>query len=190
MPAVAVYDANVLYPNTLRDLLIRLARAGVVRARWTDRILEEMLGALQRTRPDIECAKLDRLRHRMNDAVRDCLITDFEQHIAALELPDPNDRHVLAAAIHGSADLIVTWNLRDFPSKILVNHDIQARTPDDFVHGLIAPDDATVFTCVQQIADARHLRPQTADDILNQLERDGLIRSVAALKSTGRLSGG
>jgi hypothetical protein len=53
MPALAVYDANVLYPNTLRDLLIRLARAGVVRAKWTDRILDETFEALRRTRPDI-----------------------------------------------------------------------------------------------------------------------------------------
>lgn len=183
MPALAVYDANVLYPNTLRDLLIRLARAGAVRARWTDRILDEMLEALSRTRPDIEPTKLDRLRHRMNAAVRDCLIVDFEERIESLELPDPDDRHVLAAAIHSSAELIVTWNLRDFPAKILAHHEIQARTPDDFVHDLVLADTTTVINCVQQIADARQRRPQSIDDILHQLERDGLIRSTAALRT-------
>jgi hypothetical protein len=119
----------------------------------------------------------------MNDAVRDCLITDFEQHIDSLDLPDPNDRHVLAAAIHSHAELIVTWNLRDLPAKVLACHGIQARTPDDFVHDLTLADEATVITCVQQIADARLRRPQTIGDILDQLERDGLVRSAAALRS-------
>lgn len=183
MPALAVYDANVLYPNTLRDLLIRLARAGAVRARWTDRILDETFEALRRTRPDIESTKLDALRQRMNDAVRDCLITDFEQHIGSLDLPDVNDRHVLAAAIHSHAETIVTWNLRDFPAKVLDRHGIQARTPDDFVHDITLAEEATVIICVQQIADARLRRPQTIGDIIDQLERDGLVRSAARLRT-------
>lgn len=57
-----VYDANVLYPNTLRDLLIRIAQSGLVKSKWTSEILDELLSALQRNRPDIPQVKRDRLR--------------------------------------------------------------------------------------------------------------------------------
>jgi predicted nucleic acid-binding protein len=181
MPATAVYDANVLYPNALRDLLIRLARAGLVHARWTEQILDEMSAALRRNRPDIDDEKMRRLRGLMNSAVRNCLIYGYEAAIDSIVLPDKDDRHVLAAAIAASAELIVTWNVRDFPADALSNHGIRAETPDDFVSELIDVARPVVWSCVQQIADARLTRPQTAYDILKQLERDGLIRSTAEL---------
>src|SRR5258707_5558084 len=74
MAFIVVYDANVLYPNTLRDLLIRISRVGLVQAKWTNEILDETLRALRRNRPDIPPDKLDRLRQLMNEAVRDCLV--------------------------------------------------------------------------------------------------------------------
>lgn len=183
MPATAVYDANVLYPNTLRDLLIRLARAGLVHARWTDQILDEMSAALCRNRPDVGEDKIRRLRVLMNSAVRDCLVVGYEDLIDSLVLPDKEDRHVLAAAIVTSAQTIVTWNRRDFPVGALAEHGIRAQTPDDFISDLIQIARPAVWSCVQQIADARTQRPQTAHDVLNQLERDGLIRATAELTS-------
>jgi len=84
-----VYDANVLYPNTLRDLLIRISQAGLVQAKWTNEILDEMLRALTRNRPDIPSDKLDRLRQLMNGAIRDCMISGYEPLIEGLKLPDP-----------------------------------------------------------------------------------------------------
>jgi hypothetical protein len=71
MAFIVIYDANVLYPNTLRDLLIRIAQADMVQARWTSEILDEMLRALRKNRPDIAPERLDRLRGLMNAAVRD-----------------------------------------------------------------------------------------------------------------------
>ena len=115
MTFTVVYDANVPYPNTLRDLLIRIAQSGTVQAKWTIAILDEMGGALRRTRPDIPEDKLERLRELMNRAVRDCLVAGYEPLIEGLKLPDPDDRHVLAAAIKAGAQVIVTRNLKDFP---------------------------------------------------------------------------
>jgi predicted nucleic acid-binding protein len=112
MTFTVVYDANVLYPNTLRDLLIRIAQSGTVQAKWTNAILDEMLAALRRSRPDIPAEKLERLRDLMNKAVRDCLVTGHEPLIEGLKLPDPEDRHVLAAAIKAGAQVIVTRNLK------------------------------------------------------------------------------
>jgi PIN domain-containing protein len=99
MAFIVLYDANVLYPNTLRDLLIRIAQSGTVQAKWTNAILDEMTAALHRNRPDIPAEKIQRLRELMDKAVRDCLVTGYEPLIEGLKLPDPDDRHVLAAAI-------------------------------------------------------------------------------------------
>src|SRR5580704_272854 len=106
-PVTAVYDANILYPAPLRDLFIRLAQAGLVRARWTETIHDEWTRNVLEDNPRISAERLARTRNLMNEAVRDCLVTGYEELIASLYLPDPNDRHVLAAAIHAEADIIV-----------------------------------------------------------------------------------
>ncbi|MEU8003461.1 PIN domain-containing protein [Catellatospora sp. NPDC049111] len=99
----------------------------------------------------------------------------------SIDLPDKDDRHVVAAAIAAGAHSIITWNLRDFPADRLAAHGLHAQTPDDFICALIEESHPVVWSCGQQIADARTLRPQTAHDVLAQLERDGLIRTVARI---------
>jgi predicted nucleic acid-binding protein len=182
MTVTAIYDACVLYPNTLRDLLIRLGQAGLVRAKWTGLILDEMLAALGRERPDIPPEKLTVLRDRMNAAVRDCLVTGFETLVDSLDLPDKDDRHVLAAAIRCGAEAIVTFNCRDFPSPTIARWNVEAIDPDDFILDLIDLDAKVVWACLQQIADSRTRPPEGIEDILSQLERSGLIEAVAALR--------
>jgi predicted nucleic acid-binding protein len=116
MALVVVYDANVLYGNAMRDLFIRgaMKRTSRIRAKWTDQILDEMVRNLAAKRPDI-ADKLPRVRELMNRAVPDALVTGYEPLIEGLKLPDPDDRHVLAAAIKAGAQIIVTSNVRDFP---------------------------------------------------------------------------
>jgi predicted nucleic acid-binding protein len=185
MAFVAVYDANVLYPNTLRDLLIRIAQLPhLVQAKWTEEILEEVAVALRKNMPDITAVKTDRLRERMNAAVRDCLVSGYAPLISDLELPDPGDRHVLAAAIKAKAQIIVTKNLRDFPAERLAPWDLKAKSPDGFVRDQIDIDRQAVWACVQQIVDSRTRNPVTIEDVLKQLERDGLVGSVTVLRMT------
>lgn len=94
-----LFDADVLYPSTLRDLLIRIAQAGLVQAKWSDQILDEVFKNISENRPDLDAEALARTRRLMVTAIRDCLVTGYEPLVSALELPDPDDRHVLAAAI-------------------------------------------------------------------------------------------
>lgn len=101
MPFVVVYDASVLYPSTLRDLLIRLAQTGLIHARFTEQIMDEMFAALQRDRRQLDPVKLGRTRTLMGMAVRDWKVTGHEPLIDSLKLPDPDDRHVLAAGNPG-----------------------------------------------------------------------------------------
>lgn len=172
----------MLYPSTLRDLLIRIAQARLVQAKWTDRILDEVFENLLANRPDLNPAALARTRALMVCAVRDCLVTGYEPLVTGLELPDPNDRHVLAAAIKARAQVIVTNNLKDFPNDCLAPWDIESKSADEFVSDQVDLNGKVVWSCVQQIADTWRNPPGTTDDVLNALERNGLLRSVAELR--------
>ena len=185
MAFVVVYDACALYGNTVRNLLIRLAQAHMVQAKWTDRILDELDRALGEKR-GIPPEKLARLRTLVNASVADCLVAGYEPLIDGLKLPDPDDRHVLAAAIKAGAQVIVTANLADFPEEYLAQWGIEARGLDDFVLDLIGINDRVVHACVQQIVDERSNPPETFDEVLGQLERAGLIETAAVLHA-GRI---
>src|SRR4051812_18416187 len=115
---VALYDACVLYPFYLRDLLVRLAMTDLIQGRWTDAIHDEWIRNLS-ANEGIPIEQLTRTRRLMDGAVLDCLVTGYEPRISTLTLPDPDDRHVLAAAIECEADVIVTKNLADFPQTYL-----------------------------------------------------------------------
>lgn len=183
MAFVVIYDASVLYPSTLRDLLIRLAQSGLAQAKWTEQILDEMFAALKRNRPDLDPAKLDRTRSLMATAVRDWKVTGYEPLVDSVKLPDPDDRHVLAAAIRARAQLIVTSNVRHFPVDELHKWDIEPKSPDAFVRDQIGLDRAVVYAAVQQIADSWRNPPGSPDDVLDRLERAGLGVSVAELRA-------
>jgi predicted nucleic acid-binding protein len=181
MAFIVVYDANVLVGNTQRDLLVRIAQTGLVQAKWTDQILDEMIAAVQKSRPDIAPEKLARVRTLMIEAVPDCIVSGHEPLIAGLHLRDPDDRHVLAAAITSGAQVIVTAD-KDFTASALAPWDIEAKHPDDFVLDQMDINDRLVWGCVQQIAFQRSNPPATVEDVLEQLERSGLVQAAAALR--------
>jgi hypothetical protein len=179
---VVLYDANVLYPSTLRNLLIRIAQAGLVQAKWTEQILDEAFSNLIDNRPDLDPKKLARTRELMNAAVRDCLVIGYEPLIDTLTLPDRGDRHVLAAAIKARAQVIVTRNLGDFPDDVLQAWDMEAKSPDEFVLDQIDLNRVAVYGAIQRIADSWANPPGTIGDVLASLERDGLVEAAAALR--------
>jgi hypothetical protein len=98
-------------------------------------------------------------------------------------LPDPDDRHVLAAAIRARAQVIVTNNLKDFPAGALRQWDIDPKDADDFVCDQIGLNAKVVWSCVQQIANSWRNPPGTIADVLTSLERCGLMQSVAELRA-------
>ena len=181
MTFVVVYDACVLYPSFLRDVLIRVAKVGMVQAKWTGTILDEVFENLSKDRPDLRIASLARTRALMEDAIRDCMVRGYEPLIEALSLPDPDDRHVLAAAIRSNAQVIVTSNVKDFPASDLAHWDVEAKSPDDFLVDQIDLNVGTIWRALQQIMDASTRPPMALHDIRVALERNGLNKTVAAL---------
>ena len=180
---IAFLDASVLYPATLRNLLMHLAVAGVFRPRWTDKVQDEWTTALLRDRPDLDAARLAHRRGLMDDYILDARVTGYEPLIDGLVLPDLDDRHVLAGAIHGGASVIVTVNLRDFPAATLAPHGIESQHPDVFVRSLIEDDADAVVAAVAEHRAALVNPPKLPDEYLAMLERHRMTDTVAALRS-------
>jgi predicted nucleic acid-binding protein len=182
MPLIVVYDACVLYPAPIRDLLLRVAVAGLVQAKWTDQILDECFASILANRPDLSREKLARTRRAMNTAVADCLITDYAGISSRLTLPDPEDRHVLAAAIKAEARIIVTANIKHFPEEYLAKYHVEAKHPDDFVSDLIDVDPDKMSNIVRDQVAVLKNPPYTVRQLLDRLHQQGLKKSAGRLR--------
>lgn len=118
----------------------------------------------------------------MNEAVRDCLVTGFEALIPSLSLPDPDDRHVVAAAIVANAQVILTFNLKDFPDDKLREYKIRAVHPDDFLVELLELATAPVCGVIKRQREGLRNPPKTAEELLTTLECQGLPQSAQRLR--------
>ena len=154
----------------------------VCRAKWTDLIHDEWIRNLLKNRPDLTLEQLTVTKDRMNRHVRDCLATDFEGLIPSLTLPDPDDRHVLAAAIICKADQIITFNLKDFPETVLDIYKIEALHPDDFIANVIDLNPIKAFKSVETVRNRLKNKPKTFDEYLETLLKQGLPTSVSLLR--------
>jgi len=179
----AVLDADVLYPAGLRDLLLRLADRYLFTPLWSADIHAEWMRSLLADRPDLDAAVLERTRSVMDGHFPEAVVTGYTALAGDLDLPDPGDRHVLAAAISGRADVIVTRNLRDFPADRLAPHALVAEHPDAFVAGFLESDPDTVLAAVRGHRAALRNPPRSAGGHLAALERLGLPRTVSLLRT-------
>ena len=179
----AILDANIFYPAPLRDLFLQLAVTDLFKARWTADIHREWINALLRNQPTRDRAKLERTREMMDRATRDCLITEYEQLIPSLSLPDPADRHVLAAAIVGKCNVIVTWNLIHFPASALRPFGIEAQSPDLFLSNQLNLSPEIFCAAVHKVRLRLKNPPYTVAQYLATLTRQGLLATVAELEA-------
>jgi len=182
MVATVFLDACVLRPLPLADFLLRAGHAGLCEVRWSDQVQREWAHSLARQRPGIDPLLLDARIAAMNAALPAARVSGYEALVDRLSLPDVDDRHVLAAAIHGKADLIVTYNLRDFPARVLETHGVAARHPDDFLCRLVDRAPQTIAAIARQILAAWDRPPIAIGDFFQRLERLRLRRTAAALR--------
>ena len=152
-------------------------------ARATSTIHKEWIRAATATRPDIDPDKWALLRNLIDAHAEDCLVTGYEPLIDVVTLPDPNDRHVLAAAIKGQADVIVTFNLKDYPPDILGVYDLNAQHLDVFVRHLIDLWPSAVIAAARTVRSRLKNPPRTVDEYLQTLERQGLVSTVSELRA-------
>lgn len=165
-----------------------LATAGLFAAKWSTRIEQEWTTALENQRADLK-GRLGFRRDCMRAAVPDWEVpeTAWAPLVSAYELPDPNDRHVLAAAVAGHADCIVTANLRDFPSEIVSAYGMEVVDPDRFIINQWDLDPVTAMTAFKHMR-ARRKKPQaTAEDFAQALERGGLPATAQRIREAAEL---
>ena len=183
-----IYDACVLYPFNVRDLLMHIATTGgLVQARWSQEILDECFRTIVANRPDLKLERLQRTRELMCSIVPNSVVTGHESLINGLRLPDANDRHVLAAAIRCGAQCIVTFNLKDFPDSVLSQYEIRAVHPDDFVLDLMSVNAGAVLEAFEKHV-ATHRQPaKTRTQVVEGLEASGLRQTGARLRELLRI---
>lgn len=178
---IALLDANVLYPASLRSFMLYIAAEGLFEPKWTDAIQDEWILNVLEKRKDLKMADLERVKSAMNGAFPDANVIDYEELIAGLKLPDKKDRHVLAAAIKESANLIVTHNQKDFPNDLLQLYKLELCTPDELVMHLLDMNTAAVKKALNAQVKSLKNPPKTKIDVLALLEKNGLKESIKRL---------
>lgn len=177
-------DTCVLYPATLTDTLLRIAEQGVIRPYWSRDVLQELHRNLaQRIGEDRAVRRIQAMETAFNEAA----VSGYEDLIDSMTC-DPKDRHVLAAAVASGSQVIVTFNLKDFPVEALSGHDIDAVNPDDFLLDQLDlyPGAVMAALAAQISATTRpHLTPLM---LLDALGRCGVPRFVAELRRKTDLS--
>ena len=178
---IVVYDACVLYPAPLRDLLMWLAKNGLIAARWSERILSEWVENLLLNRSDLKRERLLRTCSEMNRAIPDAMITGYEPLIETITLPDVDDRHVVATAIAAEASVILTANLKDFPATQLPAG-IFAIAPDAFLCDLFGQRPGEVLETMREHRQFLRKPTKTTEEYLSTLVSNGLSSFVELVR--------
>ena len=181
-----ILDACVLYPRLLRDVLLSLATADLYTARWSAEIEREWIAARLKVKPE-HAEGVAHSVEQMRNAIPDCLVVDYEPLVNTLQLPDAKDRHVLAAAIRGNADAIVTFNTKDFPVAVLDTFDIELQTPDQFVLNQLMLHPPRALSAIKRMR-TRWERPEmSAADMVDLFEKRQLVQTAAHLRDVQEL---
>ena len=178
----ALLDANVLYSAAMRDVMMEVALAKLYRPRWTLDIQREWIDALLANKPHLTRDQLERTQALMFKALPTAIITGYEHLIDGLTLPDPNDRHVLAAAIAGQCDVIVTQNLRDFPKEVLKRFAIEAQHPDAFLANHLDLLPGPFCMAIRAARLGRKNPPYNTNEYLAHLTKIGLVATASLLQ--------
>ncbi|MBA5778475.1 PIN domain-containing protein [Stappia sp. F7233] len=177
-----ILDANVLYPNRMRDILLTMVHKGLFRAMWTDEIMDEWSRNVLANHAASE-AQIRRTLAVMRDAFEECWVYHHRPLIAGMEgLPDEGDRHVVAAALAAGAQQIVTSNLKDFPAEVLESYELEAIDPDTFLVGQFELNRSLAVNAVRSVRQRLDKPSFTKSEFLTDLTRKGMPKFAAALK--------
>lgn len=178
---LAFLDASALYPSLLRNILMWLAEKDLFRPHWSAQVQDEWTRSVLRDRPDLSPAQVERTRRLMDEHAEAALVSGYEHLIETISLPDADDRHVLAAALHCEAQILVTANLRDFPEAVLSPRGIEAQHPDAFILYLFNASPEGVIAALRDLRASLKNPPMTAAALLAEMARQGLRETAQAL---------
>ncbi|MEU4014875.1 PIN domain-containing protein [Microbacterium sp. NPDC028030] len=170
----AFLDACVIVPLAPCDTMLRMADAGAFRPLWSQKVLDEALSALERIHPDADPSRFRSRFRSMNEAFDDALVEGWESLVAGIELPDPDDAHVVAAALLGRADVIVTENVKDFPDSVLTPLGLEAIRTDEFLLDQFDLSPGATCRIVKEQSAAMRRPPVEISQLLDRLARSGV----------------
>lgn len=176
-----IVDANVLVPAYTRDLVLEMAHQRMFRARWTPHIEDEVRRTLVGERYELPPEKVTKLLKLMHANVLQPMVVGYEHQIGHLSLPDPDDEHVLAAAIASEADTIVTFNLKHFPRERLSPHGVEAVHPDDFLATQIDLDPGGAVATAEALLRRMKQPPLSLPELLDRYRRNSLVHTATRL---------
>ena len=165
---VAVYDACVLYPFNLRNVLIQCAYEGLVQARWSDDIHDEWIRNILKRETGVQRDRLERTRDFMDKAIPDAKVDGFHHLIPTLQLNDLDDRHVLALAIHCQADCIVSAD-RGFTNAVLAPHNLILHRPGGFLSALYRRNPEEVVSAMKGARRNLTKKPVSVAEFIERL---------------------
>lgn len=174
-------DTNVIFPIEVRDILFWFAHHDLYTPKWSKHIFDEWADVM--SRKGVQEDERGKRLKRANDAFPDALVQNYEPLIESLELPDPKDRHVLAAAIKVNANQIVTNNLKDFPPKYLETFGLTAKSADDFLTDIIDLNQGKALEAFQELVLYRRKPDMDEYQVLDRFRRNGLKDTANYLHS-------
>ncbi len=174
-------DANVLFPPTLRDVILCLADVGILNPFWTEEIVNEWQGNVKKLLSPLQKKALAIAYNEMTNKYPYALISGYEFLIEQIKLKDENDKHVAAAAIHGKVDFLITFNTKDFPKSLLRKYNITPIHPDKFFFMLIKDKPEKVNNAIDTIINLPSYKDATKESIILALKNRGLIKSMRML---------
>jgi predicted nucleic acid-binding protein len=182
---IVLCDENIFYSILMTDLVLSLGEAGLYRPRWANEIHEEWIRNVLANQPQRTREQLERRRAFMDMAIGNDLIENYDRHIESLILPDPDDRHVLAAAIEAEAEILLTYNLRDFPEMVVATYGISVLQPDNFLCLFIRKEAETVLLVIEEIRVKRKPPEISQTKLLEKLARLSIPGFVRMLQDAG-----
>ncbi|WP_349254322.1 PIN domain-containing protein [Rhizobium sp. CB3171] len=166
----------------MRNVLVQCAFDGLIEAHWTDDIHGEWIRNLAANSPETPVSRLEATRDRMKDVLPDADVANYRALVPSLSLPDPDDRHVLAAAVAAKASVIVTWNLKDFPAADLRPYGGTCTSPDDFLAGLYSTFSSALIDSVKSARQNLRKTTPSAEEFIDALDHQGLKKVSAILR--------
>lgn len=183
---VVILDANVLFSFRKRDILLRFHQAGIFRVRWSKQIIDEWTRNLLDRHPQFKESIQSQLR-AMKEHFPDALVSDFGEIIESLDLPDNDDRHVLAAAIQCDAKFIVTDNIVDFPAQKLNRYGIQAMTADRFLERSFNQDRTKALAVLRKLRMDYKNPAYSPSEMVMDLTAKGLPKLAGLVREHRRI---
>jgi predicted nucleic acid-binding protein len=175
----AFFDTCTLYGSTLNDLLLWLAEGGAFRPLWSEGVMTELRKNL--VEAGHAPALVDKRVGTMRAAFPDAMVDGYEELIDGMTC-DEKDRHVLAAAVRANAEVLVTFNVRDFPSGSVDAYDIEIVHPDVFLLDQLDLYPRLTLDTVRRLVEIYDAPPVSVNELLEMLDRSGVPRFVEEIR--------